>query len=395
MEGTYMKALFVCALPFLIASAVAAADTLDIYVLDTEGGKAVIVMTPEGQTMFIDAGYPMQNDRDTNRIVEAAESLKIKQFDYIVATHYDADHAGNVPNLAARIPAKVYIDHGEVLPTSNERDKKNFYEPYIKFVADKKRMIVKAGDEIPMKGVKITVVSSGGKAITKPMPGAGQPNKLFADMPRPDVTDVYDNAGSVGLLFEFGKFHMLDLADQLQSGEYDLVCPNNLIGKVDLFMVSHHGFKVSNSKILVHTIRPKVAIMNNGPRKGGEVEVFDILASSPDLEDLWQLHYAQRAGKEKNRPEQFIANIESPCQAKMIKISARQDGTFTVTNTRNDFSKTYKGYRKKPQVESTVMTIQEASDKSRNGKTGGFLWNSKTLPGNCKGLPTSGGLKKQ
>ncbi|MBN2180923.1 MAG: MBL fold metallo-hydrolase [Sedimentisphaerales bacterium] len=337
-----MKALFICVLPLLLVSVVSAADTFDIYVLDTEGGKAVILTTPQGQTMLIDAGYPTRNDRDTNRIVEAAQALKIKEFDYIVATHYDADHAGNVPNLAARIPAKVYIDHGEVLPGANERDKKNFYEPYINFVADKKRMKVKPGDEIPMKDLKIMVVSSGGKAITEPLPGAGQPNELFADTTRPDITDVYDNAGSVGLLFEFGSFRMLDLADQLQPGEYDLVYPNNLIGKVDLFMVSHHGFKVSNSKILIHTIRPKVAVMNNGPRKGGEAEVFDVLTSSPGFEDLWQLHYAERAGKEKNRPEQFIANIESPCQAKMIKISAQRDGAFTVTNTRNDFSKTYK-----------------------------------------------------
>jgi competence protein ComEC len=337
-----MKALFIFTLPFLLVSVVSAADTLDIYVLDVEGGKAVILTTPENQTMLIDAGYPRRDNRDTNRIVETAESLGIKEFDYIVSTHYDADHAGNVPNLAARIPAKVYVDHGEILPTSNERDKKNFYEPYIQFIADKKRMIVKPGDDIQVKGMKITVVSSGGKAITDPLPGAGQPNELFAETPRPNITDVYDNAGSIGLLYEFGSFRMLDLADQLQPGEYDLVYPKNLIGKVDLFMVSHHGFKVSNSKILVHTIRPKVAVMNNGPRKGGEAEVFDILASSPGLEDLWQLHFAQGAGREKNRPEQFIANIESPCQAKMIKISVRKDGTFTVTNTRNDFSQTYK-----------------------------------------------------
>jgi len=336
-----MKSLFICTLPFLLASMASAAETLDIYVIDTEGGKAVILTTPQGQTMLIDAGYPRQDNRDTNRIAEAAESLGIKEFDYIVATHYDADHAGNVPTLAARIPAKVYVDHGEVLPTSNERDRKNYYEPYIKFVADKKRMIVKPGDQIPMKGLKITVVSSGGRAITEPLPGAGQSNELFADAPRPDITDIYDNAGSIGLLYEFGRFRMLDLADQLQPGEYDLVYPKNLIGKVDLFMVSHHGFKASNSKILIHTIRPKVAVMNNGPRKGGEAEVFDILASSPGFQDLWQLHYAEKLGKEKNRPEEFIANIESPCRAKMIKISARDDGTFIVTNTRNNFSKTY------------------------------------------------------
>jgi beta-lactamase superfamily II metal-dependent hydrolase len=336
-----MKALLFCNLAFLISSFASAADTLDIYVIDTCGGKAVILLTPDGETMLIDAGYPRPDDRDTNRIVEMAQSLGIKQFDYIVATHYDADHSGNIAAVDAKLPAKVFIDHGEPVPTLDARNKRQFYEPYVKAIGDRKRLSVKPGDVIPMKGLKITVVTSDCKVIKEPLAGAGQPNELSEGLTRPDYQDIYDNSGSVGMLFEFGKFRMLDLADLLSPYEYDLMCPNNPIGTVDLFMVSHHGFKVSNSKFLVHALRPKVFIMNNGARKGGEPEVFDILKSSPGMQDLWQLHYALSAG-DKNSSEELIANMEQNCQGKSIKVSVQRDGVFTVTNMRNNFSKTYK-----------------------------------------------------
>jgi beta-lactamase superfamily II metal-dependent hydrolase len=323
----------------LVLAPLPAADTLDLYVLDTEGGKAVIVVPPGGETMLIDAGYPTKDDRDTNRIVTAAQALGIKSFDYIVATHYDMDHAGNIPRLDARIPGRIFVDHGAILPTANARNKAEFYEPYLKAIGDRKRMIVKPGDVIPLKGVQITVVSSGGEVLSQPLPGAGQPNPLAVDV-KPEPIDIYDNAGSVGMLFEFGKFRMLDLADLLQMVECKLMAPNNLIGTVDLFMVSHHGFKVSNSDLLVHSLRPKVAIMNNGARKGGEPRVLDTIKSSPGLQDLWQLHFTTASG-EKNAPADFIANPDPNCEAKMIKVSAQRDGTFTVTNTRNNFSKTY------------------------------------------------------
>lgn len=318
------------------------ANSLDIYVIDTCGGKAMIIVTPEGEKMLVDAGYPRRDNRDTKRVIETAKSLGIKEFDYVVATHYDSDHSGNIASVDANIPGKVFIDHGEPIPTVNEMRRRMNYQPYINAIGDRKRISVKPGDMIPLKGLKVTVVTAGGKALTSPLPGAGQKNE-FAPDARPTYADQDDNAGSVGLLYEFGKFRMLDLADLLSPIEYDLMCPDNKVGKVDLFMVSHHGFKVSNSKFLIHAIAPKVAIMNNGPRKGGEAAVFDIIKSSPGLQDLWQLHYSFAAGQEKNAPEQFIANMEQEqqCQGRIIKVSAKKDGTFTVTNMRNNFSKTY------------------------------------------------------
>ena len=335
-----MRTLFVWAVTFLLACRVSAADTLDIYVVDTEGGKAVILLTPDGETMLVDAGYPTPDDRDTSRIVEAAQAAGIKQFDYIVVTHYDADHSGNVPQLDARIPGKVFVDHGEPPATLKPESRTRYYEPYVKAIGQRQRMSVKPGDVISMDGLKITVVTAGGRAISQPLPGAGQPNPL-APAQRPTYQERDDNAGSVGLLYQFGPFRMLDLADLLSSIEHDLVCPKNLVGTVDLFMVSHHGFNVSNAKFLVHAVRPKAAILNNGTRKGGSPETLDILKSSPGLSDLWQLHYAP-AGGEKNAPPDFIANPKDPCEAKLIQVTVQRDGTFTITNTRNAFSKTYK-----------------------------------------------------
>ena len=334
-------ALACCAVVSLLPSPALAADTLDIYVIDTEGGKSMVLVTPDGEKMLVDGGNPSRDDRDTKRIVAAAQALGIKQFDYILATHYDSDHVGNIPHIDSLIPTKVFIDHGDPIPTLNARSRHSNYEPYVKAIGDRKRISVKPGDVLPLKGLQITVVTAGGKAISTPIPSGGQPNEL-APASRPTYTDIDDNAGCIGLFYEFGKFRMLDLADLLSAVEYDLMCPKNSVGTVDLFMVSHHGLKMSNAKFLVHALRPKVAIMNNGPRKGGDPEVLDIVRSSPGLQDLWQLHYSPKAGGARNVPADFIANIQDPCKGKPIKVVAQRDGTFTITNTRNDFSKTYK-----------------------------------------------------
>ena len=172
------------------------------------------------------------------------------------------------------------------------------YANYLKLIANRKRVIVKPGDVIPLKGVDITVVTANNEVLAKPLPGAGQPNEFAAGV-KPEPIDDWDNAGSIGLLYQFGKFRMLDLADLLQCVECRLMSPANLVGTVDLFMVSHHGLKLSNSKMLVHALHPKVAIMNNGPRKGGEAQVFDNLKSSPGMVDVWQAHFSpHRRGEE-------------------------------------------------------------------------------------------------
>ena len=82
--------------------------------------------------------------------------------------------------------------------------------------------------------------------------------------------------------------------------------------------------------------------MGNGARKGGDPASWPVLRGVPGLEDIWQSHYSVAGGKEKNPPDDFIANLDQNCQGKWLKLSAQPDGSFTVTNSRNDFSKTYK-----------------------------------------------------
>jgi competence protein ComEC len=318
-----------------------AKDTLDIYVIDVEGGKAMIVQSPSGQTMVIDGGMP--NDRDLGRVSAAAQALGIKQFDVHLITHYDVDHVGNVPRIYAEFPAKLLVDHGPLLPNPKLAPiNRKAADAYVAFLPGKKRLSVKPGDRIPFGDVAITVVASNEQVISKPLAGGGKPNPACpADAPAQIRGD--DNAASIGTLWQFGKFRMADFGDLLQWAEIKLMCPNNPIGTVDLFMVNHHGLDRSNSAAIVHGLQPKVAIVNNGERKGISADVARTLRTSPGIQDIWQLHYSTTAGPELNAPEQFLANMTAKdCQGNSIKVSARRDGSFTVTNARNGFSKNYR-----------------------------------------------------
>jgi competence protein ComEC len=350
-----MKVVFACLCLLLIlpfAPALQTPDTLDIWVIDVEGGKALIVKNPSGQTMMIDGGMPamppragMQDlePRDLNRVAAVAQAAGVKEFDVYLVTHYDVDHAGNVPAISERFPTKLFVDHGPLLPSPDLKPiNQKAADAYMAMLPGKNRLSVKPGDVIPFKDVQITVLTSNEEVIQKPLAGSGQPNSACpADLP--PQTRVDDNAASIGTLWQFGKFRMADFADLLQWVEMKLMCPSNPVGTVDLLMVSHHGLAVSNSPALVHALRPKATITNNGERKGIDPVVVKVLRSSPGGLDVWQLHYSTMAGEEFNAPEQFIANMkQQDCQGFAIKISARRDGSFTVTNLRNDFTKTYK-----------------------------------------------------
>jgi len=337
----------VCLLGMVVlscASVLRAAEILDMYVIDTEGGKALLVISPAGETMLIDAGFPGFNDRDAIRIEEAAKTANVKKFDYLLVTHYDMDHVNNVPATVARIPAATFVDHGS--PSVKDPRTTAALKAYEEVAAKAKRMIVKAGDKIPFKGVDVLVVTSAGEAIKTPVKGGGAPNPFCEGTPAKTWTraneDKSENAQSVGLLFTFGKFRMLDLADLTWNKELALMCPNNLIGTVDLFMVGHHGNDISNSPALVHALRPRAAIMNNGARKVGAPSVLKTIRSSPGLEALYQLHWSVAAGIEGNAPDEFIANLQDSPDGMWIKVSAQRDGTFTVTNARTGVSKTFK-----------------------------------------------------
>jgi competence protein ComEC len=322
---------------FLVATLGNAAKTLDIYFVDVEGGQATLIVTPSKQSILVDTGWPGFNGRDASRIQAAAKSAGVKQIDYLVMTHYHRDHVGGVSQLVEKIPVKTFVDHGPNRETGKGAEELS--AAWDKAVATGKRLVVKPGDKLPLKNVDVQIVTADGAAIASPINGGGAANPFCAGKTFPD--DPSENARSTGFLLTFAKFRMLDLGDLTSKEELELVCPENKLGKIDLYLTTHHGLNTSNAQPIVHAIAPRVAIMNNGARKGGSPDTWKIIQSSPGLEDLWQGHYAVEGGKDNNSPDSFIANIDEACEGKHIKVSALPDGSFTVLNARNKYQKNY------------------------------------------------------
>jgi competence protein ComEC len=343
-----------------------ARSTLDIYLVDVEGGNATLFVTPSGQSMLIDTGNGGAGaTRDADRILAAAKDAGLSRIDHLITTHYHGDHFGAMSEVASRIPIGNFIDHGPNVQPNPATDE-FLQKVYPQLYAKSRHTVVKPGDRIELKDVDTRVVASAGQMIASALPGAGSRNPLCAAYKAKDP-DPGENAQSVGAHFTFGRFKTVHLGDLTWNKESDLMCPANKIGTVDLFIVSHHGQAISNSEVLVHGLAPRVAIMNNGTRKGGQPDAMKVLHSSPGLEDLWQIHFSLLSGQEYTVPGMFIANgvdeasptmpiaaAAAPApgpgaapppahngQAFWIKVAAREDGSFTVTNARNGFSKTY------------------------------------------------------
>lgn len=312
--------------------------TLDVYFIDVEGGQATLFVSPSGESMLVDAGWPGFNGRDADRIAAAAKQAGVSRIDYMVVTHYHNDHVGGVPELAARLPIRTFVDHG---PTVEQGDRPAaLFRAYDGARAKGRHLQVRPGDRIPIAGIDVLVVVAGGERLTRPLPGAGDANPLCSDF-TPREPDLGENARSVGTLVSYGSFRMVDLGDLTWNKERDLVCPANVLGAVDVYLTTHHGMDMSGPAVIVHALRPRVAVMNNGAKKGGSRDAWRVVRNSPGLEDFWQLHYAVDAGPDHNMPEPFIANMDEST-AHAIKISAQRDGSFVVTNGRNGHSKTYK-----------------------------------------------------
>lgn len=316
------------------AVAAQAAKTLDIYFIDVEGGQATLMVTPSKQSVLVDAGWPGLNGRDADRIYRTARKAGVKSIDYLVVTHYHTDHVGGVPQLVEKMPVKNFVDHGPNNETGKRPDE--LYKAYEEATAKGKRITVKPGDSIPLKGVELRVVTANGEH--GPVSGGGN---ALCSSGKAYPEDKSENARSIGLLISFGKFRMVNLGDLTSREEMELVCPENRIGPVDVYLTTHHGLHTSNAPEIVHALKPRVAIMNNGAKKGGSPEAWQVIRKSPGLEDLWQLHYALAGKVENNSPESFIANLEENCGAQHIALSVNEDGSFTVTNARNKYSKTY------------------------------------------------------
>jgi beta-lactamase superfamily II metal-dependent hydrolase len=352
----------------LCLSAQTRVGALRIYYVDTEGGQSTLFVGPSGESLLVDTGNA--GDRDLGRIADTLRAAGVTKIDHMWTTHYHGDHVGALLALAKQFPMAHFYDHG----TPHPKDRivsAQFLSEYETLTAGK-RTIVKPGDKVPITGLDIVAVASANHFIRTNLPGGGAQNASCAGV-KPKDESAYadpDNGESAGFVLTYGRFRTVDLGDLTWNGELDLMCPVNRIGTVDLYLTSHHGLDKSNSPALVQALHPRVVIMNNGTRKGGTPEVFTTLQDTVGIQDLWQLHWSYNVGLE-NAPARFIANIDDPATiagvltastaasgpgrpggpggagaaahspAYLIEVTAQQDGTFTVTNTRNGFSKTY------------------------------------------------------
>ena len=237
-----------------------------IYAIDVEGGQSTLLVSPSGGSLLVDTGWGGNNGRDAERIQTAMKDAGITKIDKVLITHFHTDHVGGVPNLVERAQVGEFLDHG---PNREDSDiTRHDYAAYLKAIAGKPHRVVRPGDTINVAGLSVLVLTADGEHIgavpgVKPMP-----NPYCASEPKWDL-DTSENPRSTGVLVRYGAFRFLDLGDLTKAKEIPLVCPENRIGTVDLYLVDHHGMNLSNAKAFVDAIHPRVAIMDNGAHKAG------------------------------------------------------------------------------------------------------------------------------
>ena len=339
------KLLLVAFLLLTVSSmlcAQAVRKTLDIYYVDVEGGAATLIVTPAGESILVDAGWPGFEGRDAKRIQAAMAQAGISQIDHLINTHYHIDHYGGIPALAKVVKVINFYDRGAVEADSQDKPKPELWSEY-QAATNGKSIAIKAGDVIKLKTMKgmlplkLSCLAASGK-VAGAVISAGNAACTTSET---KAVDTSDNARSVVLKLSYGAFDFFDAGDLTWNIENQLVCPGNLIGSVDLYQVTHHGMDISNNPVLLKTVSPTVAIMNNGPKKGGSANTVKWLRELPSLQALYQVHRNIATTDNDNTAPEFIANIE-PTEENMIWVNVdAKKKTFSVTNGRTKQSKNF------------------------------------------------------
>lgn len=299
---------------------------LDIFWVDVEGGAATLLVTPAGESVLIDSGNPGR--RDADRIAQVAtKAAGCQRIDYLITTHYHRDHYGGASTLATMLPIGTVYDNGifEGMPD-------NPGKAYFEFKCEH-RVVIQPGDRLPLKQpegtpeLSLTCLGTRKQFVAPPDDAAD--NTAIAGLHRPKPRDGSDNANSVVLLLAFGPFRFFDGGDLTWNQEVKLVSPKNLVGEVDVYQVTHHGLDSSNNPVVLKSLRPRVAVMNNGHQKGCLPEVFETLTNTPSLEAVYQVHKNLRPdGAVNNVADEFIANHQEAehCKGHYIHLSVALDG---------------------------------------------------------------------
>jgi competence protein ComEC len=311
---------------------------LQVYFVDVEGGQSTLFVAPDGESLLVDTGSAGATARDATRIATMCRVAGVTKIDNLVTTHYHSDHVGGLPQLVGMIPVGRFIDHGinrESEAVQGGGPTVAGWNAYEKVLQDghAEHLVVKPGDVLPLKAMRVEVVSGDGEVIAKPLAAGGEKNAACAASPVKEAEGT-ENDRSLGMVVTFGRLRILDLGDLTWAKERGLMCPVDKLGKVDVYIVSHHGLINSGSPALVNAIAPRVAIMDNGPHKGGAPTTFETIEGSSTLKDLWQLHTAEGSDAKHNVAEPRIANLPGPDAGNYLKLTARMDGSFFVTNGR-------------------------------------------------------------
>lgn len=309
------------------------APTLDIYFVDVEGGAATLIITPAGESILIDSGNP--GSRDPERIAATAARVGLTAIDRLITTHWHIDHYGGVERLARLLPVRHFYDHG--IPDTLSEDPQGFalLIAAYKTASRGKSITVRPGDEIPLRQLAgsppltLRCVCGGGDVVAD---RPGSPPNPAAGKHVPQPADTSDNARSLGFVLGFGEFRFLDLGDLTWNVEYKLVAPTDKLGPVDVYQVTHHGLEVSSNPVLLNTVRPRVAVFNNGARKGCHPSVTAALRRIPDVQAIYQLHRNVLVPAQENTDPAMIANPDEACRGENIRLTVAADARrYAVT----------------------------------------------------------------
>ncbi|HUY91333.1 MAG TPA: MBL fold metallo-hydrolase [Pirellulales bacterium] len=314
------------------AAAAGSADgQLEIYWIDVEGGAATLMVTPRGESVLVDTGNPGR--RDPQRIFDvAAKVAGLRKIDYLVTTHFHRDHFGGAATLAALLPIGVVYDNGEFEGGVERPD-----QDYLSFAAQR-RAVIEPGQEIPLKqspdksAPRLSLRCLAARQQFAAAPDDADENAAICQDARAKARDGSDNANSIVLLLSLGEFQFFDGGDLTWNMEQKLVCPKNLVGEVDVYQTTHHGLDASNNPLVIRSLKPKVAVFNNGVTKGCEPDVFAALQREPSVEAVYQMHRNLRSDSQNNVADEYIANLEKECQANYIRLAVDPAaGSYTVS----------------------------------------------------------------
>lgn len=318
----------------LTATVASAQPGLDIYHVDVEGGAATLIVTPARESVLVDAGWPGNDGRDLTRIQAAMTAAGITRIDHLISTHYHTDHVGGIPALIAKVPVGAFYDHGVMAPP-HARDYGANYEAYAAAVPTRRTLA--AGDVLTLKAatgsgpIALKVIAGHGKVKAS----SNGPRNPACDTVPAKADDTSDNARSVGFVLSYGNFDFFDAGDLTWNTEATLVCPAVGLGKVEVYQVTHHGADTSNHPLVLQALSPTVAVMNNGPKKGGSPATVKALQELPSLQALYQLHRNVATGVQDNTAPDLTANLEeAPDAGHMISVHVATDGAFEVVNHR-------------------------------------------------------------